>query len=65
MIYSEAGTYQKLATLSRAQGKQTHLVIPDSNPRVSPSTIHVILSVRDNGTSPLVSYRRAVIRVGR
>ncbi len=65
MVYREAGTYQKTATLSQAQGKQTHLVIPDGNPRVSPATIHVILSVRDDGTPPLVSYRRAVINVSR
>ena len=33
-------------------------------PRVKkPATIHVVLQVKDNGTPPLFSYRRAVITV--
>ena len=65
MIYREAGTYGKKASLRQAKGEQTRLLIPAGNPRVSPASIHVILSVRDDGNPPLVSYRRAVISVKR
>jgi hypothetical protein len=65
MIYKEAGTYRRSATLSHNRGTETRLIIPAANPQLSPATIHVILSLRDNGTPPLVSYRRAVINVRR
>ncbi|MCP4847441.1 MAG: DUF1593 domain-containing protein [Verrucomicrobiaceae bacterium] len=65
MIYKEAGSYRKPATLSRASGEETLLEIPTGNPSTSPADIHVILSIRDNGTPSLVSYRRAVINVNR
>jgi hypothetical protein len=65
MLYKEAGTYRKSATLSRNRGTETRLIIPAGNPQLSPATIHVILSLRDAGTPPLVSYRRAVINVRR
>ena len=64
-VMEEAGTYRKPATLSQASGKETLLEIPAGNPRTSPADIHVILSIRDNGTPSLVSYRRAVINVNR
>ncbi len=59
-VYPEAGTYRGEITLSAVGGETTTFVAP----RVAqPSTIHVILQVRDNGEPPLVSYRRAVITV--
>jgi len=59
MIYPEAGTWVDEATLSRHEGAHTQLAIPQPGPG-SPAnpTIHVILTVRDNGTPPLTAYRR-------
>lgn len=64
MLYPEAGTYQGDITLSKDKGEHTTLTIsaPKPNNRRDP-TIHVILTVRDNGTPSLVAYRRAIIKV--
>jgi len=60
MIYKEAGTLGGDVTLSRDTGQKTTLTIPSSR---DTSTIHVILTVEDDGTPSLVAYRRAVITV--
>ena len=64
MIYREAGSFNGDAELSRAVGNETVLSIPSARNRSSgTSTIHVILTVEDNGSPSLVAYRRAIITV--
>ena len=61
MIYAEAGTYRGDARLSRNEGSKTELEIPAGH---DGRTIHVILTVEDDGAPPLVSYRRAIVTLG-
>jgi hypothetical protein len=64
-VYPEAGTMRREVMLSETSGETTSLVVPELNRRGQPGTptIHVILTVRDNGTPNLVAYRRAIIEV--
>ena len=64
MFYPEAGTFRGNVKLSQAAGGETKLTVPKLGRR-SPKnpTIHVILTVEDNGTPSLVAYRRAIIEV--
>jgi hypothetical protein len=65
-VYREAGTFRGEARLHSAAGVDTRLTIPaPEQPADRPTTIHVILTVEDNGTPNLVAYRRAVITVRR
>jgi hypothetical protein len=59
LIYPEAGTYRGTVELTDPARPQTRLRIPEDG---TGKTIHVILAVRDQGTPPLVSYRRVVVR---
>jgi len=61
MIYKEAGTFDSNIGLSHKIGQQTTLTVPQVR-RDSP-TIHVILTVQDNGSPSLVAYRRAIVTV--
>jgi len=62
LIYREAGSFSDSAALSQDVGAETELTIPPSEGR-SPkqSTIHVILTIEDDGTPSLVAYRRAIV----
>jgi hypothetical protein len=64
-VYPEAGTLRREVTLSNRSGETTSLVAPELNRRGPPGTpaIHVILTVRDNGSPNLVAYRRAIVEV--
>jgi len=64
MIYREAGTFAGNVKLSQKTGSETKLAIPQPGRR-SPKnpTIHVILTIEDNGTPSLVAYRRVIIVV--
>jgi hypothetical protein len=58
-IYSEAGTYRGIAASLEDSGSSTvRLNVP---PDLDEKELHVILTVRDDGTPPLVSYRRVVV----
>ena len=59
-VYPEAGTFQGAIQLSDSVGEATSFIAPTVK---KPVTIHVILQVKDNGTPPLTSYRRAAITV--
>jgi hypothetical protein len=61
-VYREAGTYAGDVTLAGADAQARRLEIPVD---AAGKTIHVILALRDRGTPPLASYRRAVVKVGR
>lgn len=66
MIYREAGSFRGDVELSQSSGSETSLTIPQPG-RGSPDrpTIHVILTVEDDGAPSLVAYRRAIITVER
>jgi hypothetical protein len=57
-IYPEAGNLPG-ATLTRANGLNTEVVLP---PSASAGAVHVILQAEDQGTPPLVAYRRIIIQ---
>jgi hypothetical protein len=58
-IYPEAGTLKD--AMVRPTGALTaDLILP---PEPKPGTVHVILQTEDDGTPPLVAYRRIVIQV--
>ncbi|MEW6237367.1 MAG: nucleoside hydrolase-like domain-containing protein [Candidatus Omnitrophota bacterium] len=59
-VYPEAGTYSGVVELSNSQGAKTAFIAPPIKER---STIHVILQLKDHGTPPLFSYRRAIVLV--
>jgi hypothetical protein len=59
-VYREAGTYAGDVTLSAIDAQSKRLEIPAD---ASGKTIHVILALRDRGTPPLASYRRAIVTV--
>jgi hypothetical protein len=58
-VYPEAGTLKD--AMVRPTGALTaDLILP---PEPKPGTVHVILQTEDDGTPPLVAYRRIVIQV--
>jgi hypothetical protein len=59
LVYPEAGTYGGAVPIAGADTPQARLRIPAD---AVGKTVHVVLAVRDQGTPPLASYRRAVIR---
>ena len=64
MVYREAGTYSGDVELTRNAGMRTDLTIPDAGSgSQTESTVHVILTVEDNGTPSLVAYRRAIVTI--
>jgi len=64
MIYREAGTFSGDVGLTQSAGMETSLSIPEPGPRSQKeSKVHVILTVEDQGTPSLVSYRRAIITI--
>jgi len=59
-VYREAGTYGGAATLTDVPSPVALLHIPND---AAGKTLHVILTVHDDGTPPLAAYRRAVVQV--
>ena len=59
-VYREAGTYAGDVSLSAKDAQSRRLEIPVD---ASGKTIHVVLALRDRGTPPLASYRRAVVSI--
>jgi hypothetical protein len=61
-IYREAGSFVGEVSLSSGAGETTRLVIPEEESKSQePSTIHVILQVKDGGQPPLHAYRRTIV----
>jgi hypothetical protein len=58
--YPEAGTYRQPVTLTSDRTETVRINIP---PDAAGQTIHLILTIEDNGTPPLVAYRRAILEV--
>lgn len=64
MVYPEAGTLAGEVHLSRTSGLETSLTVPTPGRGSPPApTIHVILTVEDDGSPSLAAYRRAIITV--
>lgn len=57
-IYPEPGTYRGSASFENADSQVVTLQIPAD---AAGKTIHVILTVKDSGTPPLVAYRRVIV----
>jgi hypothetical protein len=58
-IYKEASTYSGTATIEGGSSATAKVAVPGD---ASGKTIHVILEVKDNGTPPLLAYRRVIIK---
>jgi hypothetical protein len=59
-VYKEAGTYGNPIQIEHADGVTATVHVPADS---AGETIHVILEVTDDGTPPLTSHRRIVLRV--
>jgi len=59
-FYREPGTFSGEVALSQEKGSETTFIAP---PVTAPSTLHVILELRDDGEPSLYAFRRAVITV--
>ncbi|RPJ32286.1 MAG: hypothetical protein EHM35_11605, partial [Planctomycetaceae bacterium] len=59
-VYREAGTYDGEVTLADAASSLALLRIPND---AAGETIHVVLTVHDDGTPPLAAYRRVLVEV--
>ncbi|MFC2126730.1 DUF1593 domain-containing protein [Bacteroidota bacterium] len=57
-IYPEAGTYDNEVVIKKDTSPKTSIQIPKD---AAGKTIHVILTLRDNGSPQLTSYRRIVV----
>jgi hypothetical protein len=57
-VYKEPGTYQGVVSIANATTSKALVTIPSD---ALNKTIHVILSVKDNGSPALIGYRRVVI----
>lgn len=58
-VYSEAGTYKNEIFLKNAEKPRLKFKVPND---LNGQTIHLILTVRDDGAPSLTRYRRVVIR---
>ncbi len=59
-IYPEAGSYAGEVPVHLADSPQAYLIAPDV-PR--PQTLHLILTIKDDGTPSLTAYRRVIVTV--
>jgi hypothetical protein len=60
LVYAEAGTYDGQIELRRVDAAAARFTVP---PNAAGAEVHIILEVQDNGTPPLTSFRRVIIRV--
>lgn len=59
-VYPEGGSYTGFARINNAGEQQATLELPDTP---ATGTLHVILSVTDNGTPALTRYQRVLLEV--
>lgn len=59
-VYAEAGTLESELSLSNSEGQSTSFMAPSVD---KPRTVHIVYQVEDNGTPPLVAYRRVVVTI--
>lgn len=60
--YREASTYRGEVTIEGADTPIATLQVPENFP--TDQTIHIVCTVRDDGTPPLTRYGRVIIRTG-
>ena len=58
--YKEPGSYSESIRISKNNGQKTSFTAPQVS---EPETIHIILTVKDDGEPSLYSYRRIVVTV--
>jgi hypothetical protein len=58
-VYAEPGTYKGEVAITNADQKVASLTLPVE---AAGHEVHVILTVRDNGSPPLAAYRRVIIQ---
>ena len=58
-VYPEAGTFAGKVTIAGADTAKASVSLPAG---AAGKTVHVVLTVRDAGSPPLVGYRRVVFR---
>lgn len=64
MVYQEAGTVFRKTKLSQTEASITRIRVPNASRKVDGGhKIHIILTVEDNGTPSLVSYRRVIVHI--
>jgi hypothetical protein len=61
-VYPEAGNHRGAVTIEGASDAAVSFTPPSNG---AGATLHVILEVRDNGTPPLVRYRRSIVQVSK
>ena len=61
-VYKEAGNYGGSVNIENDTTKQAHFIAPKVK---TPSTIHIILEVKDEGRPSLYSYRRIIVNIER
>lgn len=59
-LYPEAGTYKREVSLKNSENVQVKFTVPDD--LAKGQTIHLIVTVRDNGSPSLTRYCRVVVR---
>ena len=59
IAYPEAGTYPGAPRITGATTPEARVTVPDD---AGGKDLHVVLTVRDDGTPPLARYRRVVVR---
>lgn len=65
-VYPEAGTFDGGVKSSQSTGAETTVTVPQPDRRTRrEATIHIILTVEDDGTPSLVAYRRAILTISR
>ncbi|MCH8041911.1 MAG: DUF1593 domain-containing protein, partial [Nitrospinae bacterium] len=60
--YPEPGTYEGSLEIENSNSQQASFVVPSVS---SLTTMHIILSVTDNGVPPLTRYRRIIVTADR
>ena len=59
-VYHEAGSYGKNVAIKKEYSPKTSVVIPED---AKDTSIHLVLTLSDNGTPALTSYRRIILKV--
>ncbi|MBN2317035.1 MAG: DUF1593 domain-containing protein [Sedimentisphaerales bacterium] len=59
-VYKEAGTFRGDITIENSDSAEASFVAPRAN---RPTTLHIILQVKDDGRPSLTSYRRLIVTI--
>ncbi len=59
-VYREAGSCREPVVLQNPQSREVRFTVP---PECQGETLHIILEVQDQGSPPLTSYRRCIVKI--